>query len=72
MPTNDFNTVNEINVIHTNCQSAMNKKSEISALVDHHNPHILALSEFGAAANVSDGELGINGKENIHHVRNGL
>ena len=51
----------KIRMIHSNCQSAMNKKSEISALTDHHNPHILALTEFGAAADVGDGELGIDG-----------
>ena len=56
-----INDLGKISMIHSNCQSAMNKKSEISALVDHQNPHILALSEFGAAADVSDGELGING-----------
>ena len=39
----------------------MNKRSEISELIDTENPHILALTEFGAAADVSDGELGIEG-----------
>ena len=39
----------------------MNKRSEISELIDTENPHILALTEFGAAADVSDGELGIGG-----------
>ena len=37
----------------------MNKRSEVSALVDSHTPHILALTEFGAAVSVQDGELGI-------------
>ena len=61
MPTNDFNAVNEINVIHTNCQSAMNKKSEISDLVASEKPHVLALTEFGASSSTDNGELGING-----------
>ena len=39
----------------------MNKRSEISGLIDSQNPHILALTEFGASAGVSDGELGIEG-----------
>ena len=51
----------KLSIIHTNCQSAMNKRSEVSGLIDSHNPHILALTEFGAASNVSDGELGIPG-----------
>ena len=50
-----------ISIIHSNCQSAMNKRSEINGLVDSEKPHILALTEFGAAANISDGELGIEG-----------
>ena len=50
-----------LSVIHSNCQSAMNKRSEISGLVDSENPHILALTEFGAASDISDGELGIEG-----------
>ena len=39
----------------------MNKRSEICSLIDHENPHILALTEFGAASSVNDGELGIEG-----------
>ena len=39
----------------------MNKGSELSALVDEQKPHVLALTEFGAAATVTDGELGIQG-----------
>ena len=39
----------------------MNKRSEICDLVDSQQPHILALTEFGAARDVSDGELGIEG-----------
>ena len=39
----------------------MNKRSEISGLIDSQDPHILALTEFGAATDVSDGELGIDG-----------
>ena len=48
-------------MIHSNSQSAMNKRSEICQLVDSEKPHILALTEFGAASNVDDGELGIDG-----------
>ena len=51
----------KLRVIHSNCQSAMNKQSELSGLIDEHNPHVLALTEFGAAAFVNDGELGIEG-----------
>ena len=58
MPMTSFN---EITVVHTNCQSAMNKKSEIRDLVDAHKPHVLALTEFGAATSVKDNELGIEG-----------
>ena len=39
----------------------MNKRSEIQDLVTTQQPHILALTEFGAAKNISDGELGIEG-----------
>ena len=39
----------------------MNKRSEISTLIDEHKPHVLALTEFGAASTVMDGELGIDG-----------
>ena len=48
-------------MIHTNCQSGMNKRSEINNLIDTTSPHILALTEFGAAATVKDGELGVEG-----------
>ena len=47
--------------MHANCQSAMNKRSEISALIDSENPHVLCLTEFGASSSVNDGELGIEG-----------
>ena len=47
--------------IHFNCQSAMNKASEISALVDEQKPHVLALTEFGAGNMVTDGEIGTHG-----------
>jgi hypothetical protein len=49
-----------LNVIHTNCQSAMNKLSEISDFIETNKPHILALTEFGASSSVSDGELNFN------------
>ena len=39
----------------------MNKRSEIHDLVTDQQPHILALTEFGAAKDVNDGELGIEG-----------
>ena len=39
----------------------MNKGSEVNSLVDEHKPHILALTEFGAGNEVTDGELGIDG-----------
>ena len=39
----------------------MNKRSEISDLVDAEKPHILALTEFGASGAVMDSELGIEG-----------
>ena len=51
----------KLSIIHTNCQSAMNKRSEISALVDNEDPHILTLTEFGASSIIGDGELGIEG-----------
>ena len=46
-------------MIHSNCQSAMNKRSEINSLIDAQNPHILALTEFGASKEVRDGDVGI-------------
>ena len=55
------NTCTKLTFIHSNCQSAMNKGSEISSLVDQHKPHVLAFTEFGAASTVTDGELGIEG-----------
>ena len=51
----------KLKIIHSNCQSAMNKRSEVCQLIDSEKPHILALTEFGAAASVDDGELGIEG-----------
>ena len=42
-------SLNELIIVHTNCQSAMNKKSEVRDFIDAHNPHVLALTEFGAA-----------------------
>ena len=39
----------------------MNKRSEISTLIDEQKPHVLALTEFGAGSSVTDGELGIDG-----------
>lgn len=51
----------KLTFIHSNCQSAMNKGSEISSLIDEQKPHILALTEFGAGNDITDGELGISG-----------
>ena len=51
----------KISVIHANSQSAMNKRSEITDLVSSEEPHVLALTEFGAASSINDGELGIAG-----------
>ena len=48
-------------MIHTNCQSGMNKRSEINNLIDTCKPHVLALTEFGASTAVTDGELGVEG-----------
>ena len=39
----------------------MNKRSEIMNLIDAQNPHVLALTEFGASDAISDSELGIVG-----------
>ena len=58
MPTNVFTG---LTIIHSNCQSAMNKKSEILDLVNSERPHVLALTEFGASRDINDGELGIDG-----------
>ena len=58
MPTAPFN---ELIIVHTNCQSAMNKKSEIRDLIEVDKPHVMALTEFGAASSVKDNELGIDG-----------
>ena len=58
LPMTSFN---ELTVVHTNCQSAMNKKSEIRDLVDAQKPHVLSLTEFGAGTSVQDNELGIEG-----------
>ena len=57
-PTNVFTG---LTVIHSNCQSAMNKRSEILDLVNNERPHVLALTEFGASGDMNDGELGIDG-----------
>lgn len=58
LPTN---TGRELNIIHTNCQSAMNKRSEVSDLIDSQKPQVLALTEFGASKEVEDSELNIDG-----------
>ena len=55
------NNLCNLSIIHSNCQSAMNKRSEINAIIDDENPHVLALTEFGASSTISDGELGIEG-----------
>ena len=39
----------------------MNKGSKISTLIDEQKPHVLALTEFGAATTDTDGELSIDG-----------
>ena len=39
----------------------MNKRSEISDFIDLNQPHVLALTEFGAPDSVNDGELGFEG-----------
>ena len=57
-PTNVFSG---LTMIHSNCQSAMNKRSEILDLVNSERPHVLALTEFGASKDINDGELGIDG-----------
>ena len=51
----------KLNFIHANCQSAMNKKSEIADLINSEKPHVLALTEFGASKTMADSELGIDG-----------
>ena len=61
LPNTDELNKTSLKVIHTNCQSAMNKRSEICDFIDLNNPHILALTEFGAPSSVNDGELGIDG-----------
>ena len=58
MPINVFTG---LTMIHSNCQSAMNKRSEILDLVNSERPHVLALTEFGASGDINDGELGIDG-----------
>ena len=55
------NNLCNLSIIHSNCQSAMNKRSEINAMIDDENPHVLALTEFGASSSTGDGELGIEG-----------
>ena len=54
------NNLTKLNIIHSNCQSAMNKHSEIMNLIDAQNMHVLALTEFGASDAISDSELGID------------
>ena len=61
LPTAYEQKMSSLTVIHTNCQSAMNKRSEISDFIELNKPHILALTEFGAPTSVNDGELGIDG-----------
>ena len=39
----------------------MNKRSEISDFIETNQPHVLALTEFGAPSSVSDGELNYEG-----------
>ena len=56
-----ISTNSKLNIIHTNCQSAMNKKSEVANLINTQKPHILALTEFGASGEIRDDELGIEG-----------
>ena len=53
---NDFNCT-QLKFIHTNCQSAMNKKGEIRELIDNHSPLVIGLTEFGAPSHIKDGEL---------------
>ena len=48
------NNLTKLNIIHSNCQSAMNKRSEIMNLIDAQNMHVLALTEFGASDAISD------------------
>ena len=55
------NTLTSLNIIHTNCQSAINKRSEIISLIDAQKPHVLALTEFGAPNAMGDDELGVEG-----------
>ena len=61
LPTDNEQNLSSLTVIHTNCQSAMNKRSEISDFVELNKPHVLALTEFGAPSSANDGELGIEG-----------
>ena len=51
----------EIKMIHSNCQSAMNKKTEIKDLLAIENPMILALTEFGASSEIQNDELNCDG-----------
>ena len=55
------NTLTSLNIIHTNCQSAINKRSEIISLIDAQKPDVLALTEFGASSAIGDSELGVEG-----------
>jgi hypothetical protein len=54
-------TPRKLKCIHTNCQSSINKKSEIYDLIECENPMILALTEFGASSIIDNNELGIPG-----------
>ena len=51
----------KLKMIHTNCQSGMNKRSEISDLIDSNKLHVLALTEFGASEAVTDDKLAVEG-----------
>ena len=59
-PNNDSCSTN-LSVIHTNCQSAINKRCEVVNLINEQKPHVLALTEFGASSSITDSELGIEG-----------
>ena len=53
--------VSTLKFIHTNCQSAMNKRDEVLELIHKHRPDVLALTEFGAGEEVQNGEINITG-----------
>ena len=52
--------VSTLKFIHTNCESAMNKRDEVLVLI-HKNRPALTLTEFGAGEEVQDGEINITG-----------